>query len=78
MLNIDDPNPKRPAWRQTGLNYWDEGMKSVKKNQDVTEMQESREKVCKLIMQNITLLGLVKHELFVWVVLIFCWYEFFF
>jgi hypothetical protein len=60
-----------------GLNYWDKDMKSVKKNQDVTEMQESREKTCKLIMQKITLLGLVKHELFFWVVLIFCWYGFF-
>jgi hypothetical protein len=42
MLNIDDPNPKRPAWRKTGLNYWDKGMKSAKKNQDVTEMETYR------------------------------------
>jgi len=36
MLNIEDPKPKRPAWRKTGLNYWDKGMKSVK-NQGYTE-----------------------------------------
>jgi hypothetical protein len=39
MLNNADPNPKRPAWRKTGLNYWDKGMKSVKNNQDVTFQQ---------------------------------------
>ena len=36
MLNIEDPNPKRLAWRNTGLNYWDKCMKSVK-NQGYTE-----------------------------------------